>query len=172
MGGPERKRPDWGPAGKMATDAGQAALGEVIDDAAEGMLRSAPKATRFVLKRVPGAPGLLVDVVELTQAKGLNAKFRKGASMVGAGLGGAAGGALGAATGPGAVVAAPIGAAVGSVAGQHIAEDLFDDYAGDVEGKLRRGAGSMKQWLKGREADLARGAADRMRPYLPPGALR
>ena len=33
------------------------------------MLRGAPAATRFVLKKIPGAPGLVVDAVEFAHAK-------------------------------------------------------------------------------------------------------
>ncbi len=145
----------------MVGDGILAGTGRVIDDAAKTMLKDAPKVGRFVLKKIPGAPGLVLDAVELVQAKD---KGRKIASMAGGILGGAAGGALGAATGPGAVVAAPLGAAVGSVAGQHIAEDVYDDNVGKIA--------AASAWIKARNDAIARNLLNEVEHYTRPPQFR
>lgn len=155
----EKKRPDWGPPGKMATDGLRAANDEVMSRAGEAMLKDLSRAKRFVAKRAPGLPGLLLDGVEFMNAKD---KGRKLAGIAGSAIGGAGGAALGAATGPAAPVAAPLGAAVGSVAGEHIAEELYDDHA-EAVGRVLRGTADdiqdgiakTKAWIRGRDAQVA-----------------
>jgi phage tail tape-measure protein len=120
--------------------------------AADRMLKAAPKTTRYVLKRVPGLPGLVYDAATLATA---NDKRRELVGMAGGALGAVAGGALGAATGPAAPVAAPLGAAAGSAAGEQLAEALYDNRL------------NIKAWMAIRAATLGHQVAAELRRYAP-----
>ena len=89
------------------------------------MLRAAPKMTRFVVKKIPGAPGLVYDFAQIAAAKPED-KVRQTFGAVGGFLGSAGGGGLGMLTGPAAPVAAPVGAAVGGAIGEDIGTDIYD----------------------------------------------
>lgn len=118
-----------------------------LDDIAKTMLKTAPERVRFVLKRIPGAPGLVYDVASLATSKD---KARTLFGMAGGALGATAGGALGAAAG---AVGAPIGAAVGGAAGDEIATEFYDDH----KDAIHRRIAATKRWITDREAYLARG---------------
>ena len=55
--------------GKMVTDGLLAANGQVIRQAAKVMLNAAPRTARFLLKRIPGAPGFAMTAAETLQSK-------------------------------------------------------------------------------------------------------
>lgn len=118
---------------------------EAVTDLGEKMLKGAPRGARFVMKKIPGAPALVFDAVDLATAPD---KLRSLAGIAGGALGGAAGGALGTAAGG---INAPIGAAVGSAWGQKLGQDFYDQHADEIH----RGLDATKQWVRDREADLA-----------------
>jgi hypothetical protein len=116
---------------------------KAMEDLGKHMLRDVGPIERFVGSRVvTGAPGVVLDLALLASAKD---KRRAGAELAGQLAGGALGGA----------VAGPVGAAVGSVAGEKGAELLYD-HKGDIA-----------DWMKARNAHIARRVADELRPYAP-----
>ena len=129
---------------------------EIMEQAGEHMLKDAKPVTRFVLKKIPGAPAAVYDVAQFATAPN---KTRAAFGLAGGVLGGAAGGALGTAAGG---VNAPIGAALGSTFGENVGEQIYDENAKAIDGfvdpkvrALREGLGSMTDWLKTRQQLLA-----------------
>jgi len=120
--------------------------GKLMGAGAEHMLKAAPKATRFVLKRVAGAPGYAYDITNVLTAKD---RTRALFGLAGEAAGGFAGGALGAAAGG---VAAPIGAVLGSAAGDELATEFYDDH----QAAIRRAQDATSQWIAQRQADVRR----------------
>jgi hypothetical protein len=142
---------------------------KTMHEAGKEMLRDASRGTRIVAKRIPGAPGLVYDGVQVFTAKPED-KMRKIFGVAGGWIGGAAGGGLGALTGPAAPVAAPVGAAVGSAFGEDIGTDIYDRNKQAIDGAVR-GAGDAihddldagrqkledtRRWVEQRNADLRR----------------
>jgi phage tail tape-measure protein len=119
--------------------------------AGEAMLKDTPKVTRYVLTRIPKAPGFLADVASFATAKD---KVRAGLGIAG----GFAGGAIGEAGGP-------VGAAIGSAAGEAGAEWLYDHRA-----QLTAKAADTAQWMKDRTAQAASPFAHAFDQGMPPYA--
>ena len=104
---------------------------EALTRVGDQMLRRARPMTRFLVKRIPGAPALVFNATELANAPN---RTRSAFGLVGGALGGAAGGALGAAAGG---VNAPIGAALGSTFGENVGEQIYDEHAKDIDRWMR-----------------------------------
>jgi hypothetical protein len=155
------RRRDWGSPAEAAGKTMLKGAEALMDAGAERMLHETPKVAKYLLKRIPGGPGLVLDAVEFAQAKD---KGRKLAGMAGGALGGLGGAAMGGATGPGAVVGVPLGAIVGSTAGEHIGEEIYDDHADDV----RRSLEKTKDWIKSRNEGIARRLMNDARRYTRP----
>lgn len=144
---------------REAAEAGLKAAFDVQREVVSGVgkkMAAGKGAARFVVRRIPGAPGLVLDAAEVATAKD---PLREFVGVLGGGAGGLAGGALGTATGPAAPITVPIGAVAGSMAGEEFAEAMYDRHAEGVKRALREGLGSADQWIKARNADLAGGAA-------------
>src|SRR5689334_4280086 len=141
-----RTQPAKGP-GELVTGGLLKGHDRAMEDVAEAMLKAAPGRVRFVLKRLPGAPGLVYDAASLAASKD---KARTPVGMVGGTVGAMAGGALGAAAGG---VGAPIGAAVGGGAGDEIATEFYDDH----KDAIQRQIAATKRWIADREAYLTGG---------------
>ena len=125
---------------------------KIVDAAGEHILKDAKSVTRFVLKRIPGAPAFVYDVTQLATAPN---KTRTAFGLAGGFVGGAAGGALGTAAGG---VNAPIGAALGSTFGENVGEQIYDDHRKAIDRfvdpkvqALRDGLGSTGDWLTTRQ---------------------
>lgn len=129
---------------------------ETLGRASKEMLREAPKRARFVLKRAPGAPGLVYDVATLVTAKD---KMRKVVGIAGSAAGGALGAGAGLLTGPGPAVASPLGAAAGSALGESAAEALYDNRL------------AIADWMKVRAATLTDGLRRDLQHYVPTDRL-
>jgi hypothetical protein len=135
--------PDERQGGGAPQEVGQAAAGAVIDTnrkimkhAADEMLQSAPKLTRFVLRHVPDGPGFLYDTLQLATSPD---KIRTGVGMAGSALGGALGFAVG----------GPVGSVAGSGVGDALATEGYD-HRDDIVRALE----ATKQWIAQRNADL------------------
>lgn len=141
---PDQKRESWTPSADQWAAGTLDGVKKGTDIAAKSMLASAPVATRYVLKRIPGVPGLVLNIVELGASPN---KWRTASeiagSTVGAGVGGLAG---------------PVGAVVGSAVGAKAGELLYD-HQDDI-----------KAWMRERQRALEQREADMLRPYLPPAA--
>jgi hypothetical protein len=126
----------------------------LMTDAGKEMLKEAPNATRYVLRKVPGAPGFIYDAATFATSKD---KLRTGLGMAGGGLGGMAGGAIG----------GPVGAALGSAAGEAGTEWVYDH-----RDELARKAADTAQWMKARTAQaagvLTHGFDQGLPPYATP----
>jgi hypothetical protein len=152
----EREKRD--PPGKSIAKGAVTATEQYMDDAFKAARKAAAPAARAVLTVAPKAGGLVLDGVEIATGKD---KVREFTGAIGGLVGGAGGAAFGALTGPGAVVNSPLGAAVGSHYGERVAEHLYDRYADDVRrgvengaASIRRGAGSVEDWMKARARDV------------------
>lgn len=84
---------------------------------------------------------------------------RVGAGALGGLVGGRLGTIAGAATGPLAPVAVPVGTALGSYVGEKAGEFVYDN-KDEMAEAIRKGAGTAKQWMAARSAQL-------MAPYWP-----
>ena len=113
------------------------------------LVKTGPKVARTIIREAPGVPGLVYDAANLYRAKD---KKRAVVSLVG----GTIGGALGAAGGP-------LGSAALSMGGEWAAEQLYDHHDELYEAG-RRKLEETKQWMKNRERELARAAADHLMP--------
>ena len=123
---------------------------QVLKNAGETMLKDEPKRmTRYVLKTIPGGPGLVYHVAQV-----LTAKDRARAVLAVAG--GMAGGAIGEAAGP-------LGAAAGYAAGEAGAAWLYDHHE-----ELDRQAADTAQWMKDRAAHVANRFAHAFDRGMPP----
>ncbi|HZZ70436.1 MAG TPA: hypothetical protein VFE18_19880 [Phenylobacterium sp.] len=111
------------PTKPQAVSGGLDGIAEAINTAGEPMLEAASPVTRFILKRIPGAPALVFDAADWAKAPN---KTRATVGLVGGLVGGAAGGAMGAAAGG---VNAPIGAALGSAYGEKLGDQLYDEHS-------------------------------------------
>lgn len=134
----------WGErlAGGML-DTGQ----EVLKQAGDQMLRDAPKATRFVLQRIPEGPGFVYQMADIAAAKD---KPRAIVGAIGGLAGGAAGGAIGSAGGP---VGTGVGSVVGATAGQDLATGAYDAAADYYQAHKAQVDGT-KRWIEDRTARL------------------
>jgi len=121
----------------------------LLQDAGKAMLKDAPRRTRYVLRRIPGAPGLIYDIANFATAKD---KLRAGVGIAGGVVGGFAGEAAG-----------PVGAAVGSAAGEAGAEWLYDHHD-----ELARKVADTAQWMKERGLHVAGQAAHGFDRGMPP----
>jgi len=117
---------------------------EAIKRVGEPMIKSAPGAARFVLKRIPEGPGYVYDIAS---AAGEPDKLRGAFGVAGSVLGTVGGAALGGAAGG---VNAPIGAALGSAFGDEIGKEIYDQNrdqirgaANRIEDGIRRGLGDI-----------------------------
>jgi phage tail tape-measure protein len=118
--------------------------GEAVNQAGEGMLKMARPGTRFILKRVPGAPALVFDAADFAASPN---KTRTAFGIAGGFVGAAAGGALGTAAGG---VNAPIGAAAGSTFGQGIGEQIYDEHQAAIDHDVD----ATKRWMADRWRQL------------------
>lgn len=142
-----RAKDRWTPSGIQVGSGMLEGYKRVVDDASKAMLRDAPKAARLVAKRIPGAPGLVLDAVQMsTSEDGLKT-----------GLELAAGATLGLA---GGVVGGPFGAAVGAAAGEKAAELIYD-HRDDI-----------RAWMKDRRDAVARRTLSELQRYVLPPQLR
>jgi len=137
--------------GELPQEAGETAAGvaldanhELMNSAAERMLSSASKATRFVLKRIPGLPGFVYDTTRFLTS---DQPLRTAAGIGGGVAGGAAGAALGAAAGG---VNAPVGAVLGAAAGENVANDAYDDYYAGHRAQID----ATNRWIVNRRTQL------------------
>jgi hypothetical protein len=164
---------DDDPSSSYAPDRAQVAGGllegqaKAVEEAAGGMLKAARPTTRFILKRIPGAPALVYDIAEIARAPN---KTRAVFGAVGGTLGGLGGAALGTAAGG---VNAPIGAAIGATAGEGIGEQIYDEHRAAIDGfvdprvaaarlaaqdadtAIRQGFGGVSSWLRARGEQIA-----------------
>jgi hypothetical protein len=124
----------------------------ILDDAGKEMLKDAPGTTRYVLRKIPGAPGFIYDAATLATSKD---RLRTGLGMAGGAAGAAAGGAVG----------GPVGAALGSAAGEAGTEWVYDH-----RDELARKAADIGQWMMDRTAQVAGAAAHGFDQGLPPYA--
>jgi len=131
-------------AGELAAGMMLGTHGQLMDAAAKKLLQDAPKAARFVLKKIPGAPGFVYNAAQLFTS---DQPLRTAAGIGGGIAGGAAGGALGAAAGG---VNAPIGAVLGGAAGEHVATSAYDDYYAQHRAQLD----DMNRWIVARRKEL------------------
>lgn len=157
-GDKNRKDVEWG---EPVVKGSLKAVEKTIERAAKPMVRNAPKWGRVVMKSIPGAPGYVLDAVEIVRGKD---PLREAIGFGGSLIGGAAGGGMGLATGPAAPVAVPFGAAVGSVAGEQFAESVYDDNHEAVRKRIEE----TKAWMRDRNADVARATWQIMAPVMPP----
>jgi len=118
------------------------------------MLKDAPRTARYVLRKIPGAPGFIYDAATLATSKD---RLRTGLGIAGGAAGAAAGGAIG----------GPVGAALGSAAGEAGTEWVYDH-----RDELARKAADTAQWMKARTAQVAGGFAhgfdQGLAPYVTP----
>jgi hypothetical protein len=142
---------------------------KALDMVSDRMLHAAPKATRFVAKRIPGAPGLVYDVVQIAAAKPED-RMRQTFGAIGGALGSAGGGGLGMLTGPAAPVAAPLGAAVGGALGEDIGTDIYDRNKAVIDDGVdaaRRRLEDTARWMKARTAQVRDGLMHDLQNYAP-----
>lgn len=131
------------PLASGALDTGQ----ELLKQAGDQMLRDAPKATRFVLQRIPEGPGFVYQMANIAAAKD---KPRAIVGAIGGLAGGAAGGAIGTAGGP---VGAGVGSVVGATAGEALATRGYDA-AADYYRAHKAQMDGTKRWIEDRTAQL------------------
>ena len=112
---------------------------------ANAMLKEARPFPRFIAKRIPGIPGLVLDITNFLTA---DDKLRAGFGLAGSAGGGALGGLVG---GP----IAPVTAAAGAVAGDKIATDFYDDHKAEI----RRQMNETARWIRARQYDVATGGS-------------
>lgn len=131
-------------AGELAAGMMLGTHDQLMDAAARRLLQDAPKATRFVLKKIPGAPGFAYNLVQMATS---DQPLRTAAGIGGGMVGASAGGALGAAAGG---VNAPVGAVLGGAAGAHVATSAYDDYYAQHRAQLDE----MNRWIVARRKEL------------------
>lgn len=143
--GPEEENSTGRKIAGVALDAN----GELIGAVAKRTLHDVPPLKRFFLRRIPGGPSYVLDAAEFATAPN---KTRAAFGLIG-GVAGMAGGDI---------MAGPVGGVVGSALGEEGGERLYDANKAAIDhfvdpkvDAVRRGLGTMEQWLGLRAAQAA-----------------
>ncbi|MFN4178029.1 hypothetical protein [Phenylobacterium sp.] len=160
-----QRRNEWS---KTTAEGALSGATELVEGAVKRIPRDAAKATRIVAKTAAAGPEKIYEIIDfmeapdkkraLAKAGGAWAGSKAGGAL-GARIGAGVGGLVGAVGGPLAEVTMPAGVVLGGIAGGVASERLYDNRERIAEA-IRRGAGTAKQWMAMRGAQM-------MAPYWP-----